>query len=462
MAYQIIYLKVLFIQFKIIDFINNITVEDIDLATREGQLRYITIFGKKKFNNMLNYYSIKNITKVSETQCTIDKITISTLYHNLNERTRRLVAAFFVLCMNIKNKNFNINLFDLDSKTIRKGIKELKNGSVLRKNGIRREGGGRKSLYQLYPKFTEQMHLLISDHIAGDPMTKRKWIRKSLSYFKEQFKMLGITISRTSIRKYFKAINISLKVNSKSIYTQQHKDRDNQFKQINRIKKSFLSSGNPVISVDTKKKELIGQFKNPGKGWKKDPVKVYDHDFKNLSKGKAVPFGIYDLTRNKGEIYIGTDYDTPQFAVEMIVNWWMNTGQFDYHNKKNLLILCDAGGPNSYRKHGWKIELQNKLSSAFDLKVTVCHYPPGTSKWNPIEHRLFSYISINWSGVPLDSYETMVSLIDSTTTKNNLKIRSYLVGNKYIKGIEYTEDQKRQLSITKFLTLPDWNYTLHP
>lgn len=437
-------------------------MENLDLATKEGQLRYIEIFGKKKFNLLIKSLDIKNYTKAMNLCCKADNVIISTLNQNLNERSRRLVAAFFVFIMNTINKRQYTNIFNLDSKTVRKGFKELINGSVLDKNRIRKSGGGRKSMIQRYKNFYTQLESLAETHIAGDPMNSRRWSRKNLGYFKTQLQQLGILVSRPTIKKYFRVLKISLKVNCKSITSQQHKDRDLQFQQINRLVKSFKKSKNPVISIDTKKKEQIGLFKSSGKSWSKDPIQVLDHDFKNLGSGIVIPFGIYDIINNTADIYCGNSHETSQFVVEMIVSWWETIGQHKFTNKQNLLILCDSGGSNGYRRHGWKIELQNLLASRFGIKVTVCHYPPGTSKWNPIEHKVFSFISINWAGIPLDSVETMINLINGTSTKSGLQVRGHYVAKDYKTKIKYTEDQKRQLNIQHMIMLPNWTYTLFP
>lgn len=462
MAYQTIYYKILFIQYIIFDFISNKSIKVIDLTTEDGQLEYIRIFGIKKFNRLLKFFNIKKMVIQIDNKAISLKSLIMTLSKNLNERSRRLVAAFYVLIMNKRENTSLPNMFNLDMKTIRKGKKELNNGSILNKNRIRHNGGGRKPLSKLYNNFCSILESLADDHIAGDPMSNKRWVRKDLRYFKEQMKLLGMCVSTPSIKKYFRDLKISLKVNKKSISSQQHVDRDLQFQQITWFKNAFIKSGNPVISVDAKKKELIGQFKNAGKVWKKDAIRVNDHDFKSLSKGIAIPYGIYDIKQNKGYLFSGTSHDTSQFAVEMIVRWWEEVGQFEFKNKKNLLILCDSEGSNSYRRYGWKIELQNLLASALGLKVTVYHYPPGTSKWNPIEHKLFSFISINWAGEPLNSYKKLISFMNSTTTKTGLRVKGHLVNKEYGTKKKYSDDQKRQLNIIHAMKLPNWNYTIYP
>jgi hypothetical protein len=223
-----------------------------------------------------------------------------------------------------------------------------------------------------------------------------------------------------------------------------------------------LKSGNPVISIDTKKKEKISLFKNAGKIWKKVAKRVLDHDFKTKSTVTITPFGIYDVKYNRGYVYCNDSYETSEYLVDMITKWWDEIGKILYVNKKKLLILCDAGGANGYRRKGWKYELQERLASKFQLDVTICHYPPGASKWNPIEHKLFSYISINWVGIPLDSIDTMLNLIRNTRTKTGLTIESFLIGKSYEKGKKYSDEDMERINIEHWSVVPDLSYTIYP
>jgi hypothetical protein len=392
----------------------------------------------------------------------IHKSHVDILFQNLNERSKRMFAGFLSLTFSKVSKKILASICCLSTKTIMKGKKEILNGSKLSKDYVRARGGGRKSKIQEYDNFLSLLNSLAEDHVAGDPMNSRRWVRKSLSYFQDELSKENIPASCPTVRKYFKMLKISLKVNKKSIPSKQFEHRDIQFEQINRFKKAFLKSGNPVISIDTKKKEQLGLFRVSGKSWKKDPDLVYDHDFRNLATGYIVPFGIYDLNKKKTDIYCGTSKETSEFIVEMIVRWWEEIGQFQYPSKSKLLILCDAGGVNSYRRYGWKIELQNQFSSRFGIQITVCHYPPGCSKWNPIEHKVFSFISINWSGRVLDSVETALQTMNSTTTSSGLTVHAHYFEKKYKKGIKYTDDQKRQISIQHALKLPKLTYTIFP
>ena len=253
----------------------------------------------------------------------------------------------------------------------------------------------------------------------------------------------------------------SLKVNRKSIAHSTSPERDNQFRYIADMRESFTQAGYPVISVDTKKKEQVGQFKNPGACWEKEPRQVNDHDFQSLSEGVAIPYGIYETTTNLGSVFVGTSHDTPEFAASSIGKWWKSRNRY-YDNPAKLLILADGGGSNGWRIRAWKAFIQTLVADRFQIPVTVCHYPPGTSKWNPIEHRLFSEISKNWKGIPLNSYETIIKYIKTTSTTTGLKVKATLVKKQYEKGIRITKADFDQLSIEKHDSLLRWNYTISP
>lgn len=444
------------------DFFYTPVVEIIDCRTREGQKRYIDLYGLQKFTQMNRRYN----PGISENQCIgeliLSKSLLDMLFAQLQERAKRLVIAFLFLSIPVKKKVHLANLLGLDLKTIRKGIAELKSGPNLPPTQNRQAGGGRKTKEQKYRNFGGILETLTEDHLAGDPMSAKRWVRKSLQYFHTQLKLKGIPASLPTIRKYLRKRKIFLKKNAKVINTQHHKDRDRQFRRLNYFKNAFLQAGKPVISIDAKKKEQIGLFSSVGKGWRKVAKKVFDHDFPSLGQGKAIPFGIYDLKHNRGYVYCGTSHETSQFIVEMLVKWWAEIGQMLYPNQTHLLILCDAGGANGYRRLGWKWELYTQLATTFGLKVTVCHYPPGASKWNPIEHKLFSFISINWAGEPLTSYEKMVEFINTTTTKTGLTVSGVLVVKEYPTKIEYTDAQMAEIKIQGMKILPKWNYRILP
>jgi hypothetical protein len=308
---------------------------------------------------------------------------------------------------------------------------------------------------------------------AGDPMTGLKWTRKTTQKVTDELKALGIKeVNRTTVSRLLKDLDYSLKVNHKKKALGAKKTpearakRDLQFKYISGICAQFIAEGNPIISVDSKKKEMVGDFKNNGSAWRKKAFEVGDHDFRQYAEGIAINYGIYDTLTNRGSMFVGIYHDTPAFAVESIVKWWKQDGRKRYEGCKKLLILADAGGSNGYRSRAWKYELQRKLCDPFGLCVTVCHYPPGASKWNPIEHRLFSPISNNWKGVPLNSYEKIIKYMRRTKTnpKNGLglKVKASLVRKRYKKGQKVSDKEMSQLQLENHEILPNWNYTISP
>jgi len=302
---------------------------------------------------------------------------------------------------------------------------------------------------------------------AGDPVSGLKWTRKTTEKIADELEVLDIKVSPNTVGRLLKEMDFSLRVNHKKIESgiknpPDPDDRDQQFELIRELQERFAKEGNPTISVDTKKKELIGNFKNGGCSWERNPVLVKDHDFPSDALGKAIPYGIYDIQDNTGSIFLGITRDTPAFAVDSIETWWKTEGRKRYPNANKLLILADSGGSNSARSRVWKYRIQEKLCDQYDLLVSVSHYPPGSSKWNPIEHRLFSEISKNWAGRPLDSFETALKYIRTTKTSSGLKVKASFVRKKYEKGEKVSDKQMKQLSIERHETLPDWNYTLIP
>jgi hypothetical protein len=299
----------------------------------------------------------------------------------------------------------------------------------------------------------------VEPETAGDPMSKRKWRRSSLRHLSEQ---LGEKVSHTTIGRLLGELDYSLKVNVKRLTGAPHPDRDEQFGYIEQQKRAFLQAGLPVISVDTKKKELIGHFKNPGRRWCHTADAVNEHDFQQDAVGKAVPYGVYDLAHNRGYLYVGQSADTPQFAVAMIAAWWRTFGRLDFPAADKVLILCDAGGSNGYRPRLWKQQLQEQLAEQLGLEVTVCHYPTGASKWNPIEHRVFGPISLNWAGHPLCTFETMRALIRGTVTETGLKVEAFLVDQVYATGLKVADAVMETLNLDRHAVCPNWNYTIRP
>lgn len=296
---------------------------------------------------------------------------------------------------------------------------------------------------------------------AGDPITGLKWTRKTTEKIAQQLKLVGIEVSSKTVGRILKELGYSLRVNHKKISSGDGVDRNEQFEYIAAIRKQHSEMAVPIISVDTKKKELVGNFKNAGVAWNKQPVSVNDHDFRSQADGIAIPYGIYDVNANLGSVFVGTSYDTSEFAVSSIEKWWRYNGRNHYPSAKQLLILADGGGSNGSRSRSWKYELQ-KLCDRHKIEITVCHYPPGASKWNPIEHRLFSEISKNWQGRPLDSYSAIKNYISTTSTKTGLKVKAYISPKKYKKGLKISDHQMRIVNIEKHDTFPKWNYTIIP
>jgi hypothetical protein len=313
------------------------------------------------------------------------------------------------------------------------------------------------------PKILAEIKELMKYEAAGDPITGLKWSRitpgKIARILKES---AGIKICGNTVGKILKEMDFSLKANRKTIPVSSTPDRDQQFSIIRKLRERFQVEGSPIISVDAKKRELVGPFKNLGRAWSRLWRLVYDHDFRSLAKGIAIPYGIYDVPANRGYVFVGTSFDTSEFAVSSIAKWWDYYGCSRYRGVRKLLILADGGGSNGYRCRAWKRWIQEKLCNLYGLAVTVSHYPTGSSKWNPIEHRLFSEISKNWAGRPLDSYEAILNYIETTSTLTGLKVCSYLDQRQYEKGVRVSDDIMQGLAIEADQDLGKWNYTLYP
>jgi hypothetical protein len=296
-------------------------------------------------------------------------------------------------------------------------------------------------------------------------MSGLKWTRKTTEKIALELESVGINVCPRTVARLLRNMDYSLRVNQKKrarVPKISPEDRNAQFVSIAQLREHFAACGLPVISVDTKKKELVGCFKNAGASWGRSPVEVNDHDFPSDSVGKAIPYGIYDIKFNCGTVYVGTSHDTAEFAVDSIASWWQNEAQQRYPGVKELAILADGGGSNGSRCRAWKLYLQRELAARYGIKVTVAHYPPGTSKWNLIEHRLFSEISKNWAGRPLDTWETLINYIRTTRTSTGLTVQAHLVEREYSTGIEISDDEMSELPIIRGSTLPLWNYTICP
>jgi hypothetical protein len=340
------------------------------------------------------------------------------------------------------------------------GRKRLKTPEAGR---VRQPGGGRKKAEELAPSIGHHLSRILEETTAGDPMSLLKWTSKSTRAIAEELTRLGHPITGVTVGRCLRQMGYSLQANAKTKEGPQHPDRDAQFRYLNQQVKRFRRSGDPVISVDTKKKELVGAFKNGGRTWrpKGEPRRLNVHDFPSLGQGKAIPYGAYDLALDRAVVNVGVTHDTAEFAAESIRRWWRLDGRRHYRGAKQLLICADSGGSNGNRPRAWKVELQ-KLSDEIGLPISVCHYPPGTSKWNKIEHRLFSFISLNWKGQPLVNYETMVNLIGGTRTRSGLAVKAVLDTREYQTGLEVSAEQVEALHLRRHSVHPDWNYTLSP
>ena len=302
---------------------------------------------------------------------------------------------------------------------------------------------------------------------AGDPVTGCKWTRKTTGKIAKQLRRANIRVSANTVGRLLSQMDFSLRLNLKCLESGQSKPpdprkRDLQFRYIRSQIRRYIADGMPVISIDTKSRELIGPFHQAGRKWSREPIKVLDHDFPSDSKGIAIPYGIYDYARNEGYVCVGTSRDTSEFAVDSIRKWWEHVGSRHYPNADRLLVLADCGGSNGYRTRLWKQQLQVRLCDCFELQVKVCHYPPGSSKWNPIEHRMFSFISSNWAGQPLIDHETVLKFIRTTKTSTGLTIRASLTNKHYETGRKVSDQQMQQIALKRHTQRPDWNYSIWP
>ena len=388
----------------------------------------------------------------------------------LDERMRRLVAAAESEAMGYGGVSAVSRATGVSRRAITEGVKELgqtkksKKTSALRSR-IRRQGAGRKRASLKDPTLLEDLDGLVDPVTRGDPESPLRWTCKSVRHLAEELQREGHSVSYQTVSELLHDLDYSLQANQKNLEGSHHPDRNEQFEYINRKAKRYLKQGEPVISVDTKKKELVGDFKNAGREWqlkgKPEPVRVHDFEIKQPDKGKVAPYGVYDLGRNEGWVNVGVDHDTAAFAVESIRRWWRLMGRPNYPKAKRLLITADAGGSNGTRVRLWKWELQ-QLADETGLEISVCHFPPGTSKWNKIEHRLFSFISQNWRGKPLISHEVIINLIAATTSKTGLEVKSGLDANSYPDGIKISDHQMAELRLRRDTFHGDWNYAVLP
>ncbi|MCH8813465.1 MAG: ISAzo13 family transposase [Gemmatimonadetes bacterium] len=379
----------------------------------------------------------------------------------LTERSRRLWAATEARALGHGGIALVERATGVSRSTISRGLRELESGEVLGPERTRRRGGGRKRATEKDPTLLPDLESLVEPTASGDPDSPLRWTSKSVRKLADELTTMGHEVSHKLVADLLHELRYSLQANRKTREGSHHPDRDAQFGYINDMVARFQDEGQPVISVDTKKKELIGDFKNPGREWrpKGSPERVRVHDFLIPEQGKAIPYGVYDLTRNQGWVSVGVTHDTASFAVNAIRSWWKHMGRPSYRDANALLITADAGGSNGPRVRLWKWELQ-RFANRTGLSIMVCHFPPGTSKWNKIEHRLFSYIAMNWRGKPLTSLATVVSLIGSTTTKRGLRVRSEIDKTAYAKGVKISDRQMANIKLEPHTFHGDWNYTI--
>ncbi len=381
----------------------------------------------------------------------------------LDERTRRIMAANEALNLGYGGISLVRQACGLSRKAISKGIQEIKDGSVPSGGRVRRAGAGRKKITTVDPQLLVALDRLIDPETRGDPESPLRWICKSTRSLAAQLSQADHPVSHVKVAQLLHDQHYSLQSNRKTEEGDDHPDRDAQFRHINAHVKESLAAGKPVISVDTKKKELIGNYVNRGQQWlpTKKPVPVNGHDFPDPEVPRAFPYGIYDLGRNTGFVNVGTDHDTGAFAVASIRGWWHFEGRVLYPQAREIVITADGGGSNGSRLRLWKLELQ-EFANEVDLSISVCHFPPGTSKWNKIEHRLFSFISSNWRGEPLRDYETIVNLIAKTTTAKGLTVTCRLDRQKYPTGRRVSDEEMKTVNLIPNDFHGNWNYLIQP
>jgi transposase len=381
----------------------------------------------------------------------------------LNERTRRLLAASEALAIGWGGVSAVSRATGLSRPVISQGIKELQQGAKAGEGRIRRQGGGRKSTLSKDPRLSEDLERLVEPVTRGDPESPLRWTSKSVRKLALELQRMGHQVSHELVSELLHGLGYSLQALRKTREGGEHADRDGQFEHLNAQAAEFLAAGEPAVSVDAKKKELVGDFKNPGREWHPqgaaEQVRVYDFPIKGL--GRATPYGVYDLGRNAGWVNVGIDHDTAAFAVESLRRWWKTVGQSQYPQAKRLLISADGGGSNGSRVRLWKWELQ-QLADETGLAITVCHLPPGTSKWNNTPHRLFAWISQNWRGKPLVSYAVILQLIAATTTEAGLTVQCQLDTTSYPTGRKISDEEMATLSIRPDAFHGEWNYTILP
>jgi len=381
----------------------------------------------------------------------------------LDERRRRLWAGAEALSHGRGGQAAVVRATGMSATTVAKGMREIRAGETLQAGRVRRAGGGRKALTETDATLLSDLQALVSDEARGDPESPLRWTAKSVRTLAVALREQGHRVSHETVARLLRGLGYSLQANRKMIEGASHPDRDAQFSHINATAAAAITAGQPVISVDTKKKELVGNFKNAGVQWrpKGDPVLVSTKDFKDKQLGKVNPYGVYDIALDEGYVSVGVDADTAEFAVASIASWWQHLGKSRYPQATTLTITADCGGSNGNRLRLWKIALQ-RLADQTGLQITVCHFPPGTSKWNKIEHRLFSFIARNWRGQPLTSRQAIVSLIGATTSTKGLKVYAQLDENEYQRAIKISDTDLAAVNLHPHAFHGEWNYTIKP
>ena len=394
-----------------------------------------------------------------------DKTVLVKLLDTLDEAQKRWFVGREAMLLGHGGIKCMCEVSGLSKPTVIKGVKELQSREALRPGQarIRRVGGGRKTIEEQDPQIRQLLRRIMDETTAGDPMSLLKWTSKSTYKIRDQLRHWGHPISEDTVQRRLKDMDYTLQANRKTKEGGAPPERDQQFRYINTLAQEYVARGEPVISVDAKKKERIGAFKNAGRQWrpKGQPVPVNVYDFPSLGVGTATLYGAFDERTNQGMVNVGMSHDTSEYAVESIRQWWRTVGRRQYPQARRVLICADGGGSNGSRNRAWKYFLQ-KLSDECGVEITVCHYPPGTSKWNKIEHRMFSFISLNWSGEPLVSFETVLHLISATTTRTGLKIKARRDKRHYATGIAIAKEEMNKLNLRRHKENPQWNYSLSP
>ena len=381
---------------------------------------------------------------------------------HLNEKQKRLLLASEAQAGGRGGISRVAEAAGVSRVTIYKALEEIKSRPPVSER-VRKPGGGRKGIDVHHPDLLRELESLVDPVTRGDPMSPLRWTCKSTRQLSTELVRQGYGVSHVTVAELLHRLDYSLQANAKTLEGANHQDRDNQFEYITEKVKEFLGRGQPVISVDTKKKELVGQFKNGGREWqpKGEPEEVEIHDFATPESPKVIPYGIYDIGKNMGWVNVGWDHDTASFAVASIRRWWLSMGREVYPDAERLLICADGGGSNGYRVRLWKVELQT-FSTQTGLDITICHFPPGTSKWNKIEHRLFSHISMNWRGRPLVSHEVIVKLIGKTSTRNGLRVEAKLDRRKYPTKVKVSAKELEKIKLKPHSFHGEWNYSISP